>query len=111
MDHIISSAKKLLGSMATLSVPEGKTVDEMTAETAKSSLLASTSPSTQSRLMDSEPSPDAPKLLWRNPPRYIKDIREDAKRNGKAYEARKSLWWKGVAHQGVRGERRSRVGK
>lgn len=91
VEKIIATTKKTLGSMSTLSVPEGKTVEEMTAQTAHE---ATSAPKLSSGL------PKTALLQWKKPSGYIKGLRENAKENGRAYEARKELWWTPAMEQG-----------
>lgn len=85
-DTIVNTTKKVLGSMAVLSVPEGKTVEEM------AEAQASGGKSTA--------------LQWKEADRYIMRIREEAKRNGLAYEERKKTWKTWKPAKKLRAERR-----
>lgn len=78
-DKVEASTKKILSSMAVLSVPEGKTVEDMSKG--------------ENQPSPSERSGQRPAVLqWREPSRFIKDIREEAKENGRQYEKRRSTW-------------------
>jgi hypothetical protein len=112
VEKVMESSKKVLGSMTSLSVPEGKTVEEMTKATgtATTEAPASSILETKGTVVSADTSAKR-EIQWKKPDQFIRAIRETVKENARAYQARKRLWYRGGSEPHstrVEGSERSR---